>query len=98
MLLVPTVLIAGYGLYQRIVLWRKGVAIDRFDSTSKRLGRVVRHVVRQIRLARDTFGGVFHEFIFWGFVVFLLATGIIMVDSDFNIPLMKGHLYLYFQS
>ncbi|MFH0727305.1 MAG: (Fe-S)-binding protein [Pseudomonadota bacterium] len=97
-LLVPTVLIAGYGLYQRIVLWRKGVAIDRFDSTAKRLKMVVRHVVLQIRLARNTFGGVFHGFIFWGFVVFLLATGIIMVDYDFNIPLMRGHLYLYFQS
>lgn len=97
-LLVPTLVIAGYGVYQRIVAWRNGVAIDRFDSIVKRLGLVARHAVLQIRLARDAFGGIFHGFIFWGFMVFLAATVINMVDYDFDIPLMRGRLYLYFQS
>ncbi len=36
--------------------------------------------------------------IFWGFLVLLAATTVVMLDHDFRLPLMRGAFYLYFQS
>jgi ferredoxin/nitrate reductase gamma subunit len=97
-LLVPAIFIAAYGVYQRIACWRRGKPVDRFDSTAKRFKMLFRHAILQTRLARETYSGILHRFISWGFIVLLAATAVVMVEYDFNIPLMRGHFYLYFQS
>ena len=40
LLLAPAVLIAGYGIYRRVILWRQGAPLDRFDAPGiRRAGR-----------------------------------------------------------
>ena len=51
-LLVPTTLVAGYGLYRKFRLWRAGKPLARFDRPAERIGLVVKHALAQRRTAR----------------------------------------------
>jgi Fe-S oxidoreductase/nitrate reductase gamma subunit len=97
-LLVPTLLIAGYGVYLHVQRWRRGLAIDRFDQPVRRIGMVIRHVLLQQKTLREHYAGVFHAFIFYGMIILTIATIVVMIDADFGIPIMQGNFYLYFQS
>jgi Fe-S oxidoreductase len=97
-LLVPTVAVAGYGLYRRVRVWRRGASEPRFDRPLERLGLLVRYAVLQLRTWRRAYPGSFHAMIFWGFVVLFIATVVVLIDYDFGIPIMRGPFYLYFQS
>ncbi len=97
-LLVPTVAVAGYGLWRRIKLWRQGLPEARFDRPMERLMLVGKYAVLQMRTWRKAYPGVFHAMIFWGFIVLTIATTVVMIDYDFGIPIMRGKFYLYFQS
>ena len=98
LLLLVTLAIAGYGIYRRVSLWRRGLPIQRLDRPAERIRNVLRHVLAQSRTARDTYVGIFHRFIFYGFLVLAIATTIVALQSDFGLSLMHGWLYLYFQS
>ena len=97
-LLIPALLIAGYGLYQRVTLWRRGTALNRLEWSSKRMGLLVRQIFLQSRIARYDSAKLFHRFILWGFLVLLAATGVVLIQYDFNVVIMKGYFYLIFQS
>ena len=97
-LLVPTVIVAAYGLYLRIRRWRRGQPAQRFDRPLKRLGRVVRMALLQLPIWKQPLSGAFHALLFWGFVTLMIATTVVMVHHDFHIPIMQGRFYLYFQS
>ncbi|HEY3363854.1 MAG TPA: heterodisulfide reductase-related iron-sulfur binding cluster [Symbiobacteriaceae bacterium] len=98
LLLLPTLAIFGYGFWRRVRLWRVGQPAARFDRVGERLGLVVRHAVLQSRLAKNRVAGFFHILFSWGFVVLFLGTVVVMIDSDFHIPIMRGAFYLWFQS
>jgi Fe-S oxidoreductase/nitrate reductase gamma subunit len=97
-LLVPTAVIGLYGIHRRVRLWRMGLPEARFDRPLKRLGLVFRHAVIQSRIAADVYPGMFHRLIFYGFLVAVGATTVTMVHHDFDIQILKGRFYLYFQS
>jgi len=97
-LLVPALAIGGYGIYRHVRLWRQGRPEARFDKPLKRLALLFRHALVQSRLATEAYAGVFHRFIFFGFVVLTFATAVVLIQYDLNIQLMKGHFYLYYQS
>ena len=97
-LLVPAVIVAGYGLYLRIRRWRRGQPAQRFDRPLERFGRVVRMVLLQLPIWKQPLSGAFHSLLFWGFVTLTIATTVVMVHHDFHIPIMQGRFYLYFQS
>src|SRR6185503_13035618 len=97
-LLVPTTLIAGYGIYRKIRLWRAGKPLPRFDRVGQRIGLVIKHALAQRRTARQTYAGAFHLMLYGGFVILTLATLVVMVHEDFKLRIMQGAFYLYFQS
>jgi Fe-S oxidoreductase len=97
-LLVPTSLIAGYGLYRKIRLWRAGKPLARFDRPAERIRLVVKHALAQRRTARQTYAGAFHLMLYTGFVVLTIATIVVMIHEDFKLRIMQGAFYLYFQS
>jgi len=97
-LLVPTALVAGYGLYRHLGRWRRGRPAARFDRPAERLRLVLTHAVAQRRTARDAYAGLFHQFISYGFVVLTVATTVVALDADFGTSIMRGDFYLYFQS
>jgi Fe-S oxidoreductase len=97
-LLVPTAVVATFGVYRRVRQWRRGQPAARFDRPMERLVRVLKLAILQLSIWRDPLAGALHAMLFWGFVTLLLATTVVMVHHDFNIPIMRGRFYLYFQS
>lgn len=97
-LLVPTALAAGYGVYRHWSRWRRGRPAARFERPWERVRLVLKHAVAQRRTARERYAGLFHAFISYGFVVLTVATTVVALDADFGTALMRGRFYLYFQS
>ncbi len=97
-LLVPTMAMAGYGLYRRVILWRRGASEPRFDQPVVRLTLLLKYGILQLRTWRKAYPGVFHAMIFWGMIVLFIATVVVLIDYDLGLPIMKGKFYLYFQS
>lgn len=98
LLLAPTLVAAGFGLWGRVRLWHCGQPVARFDRPILRLMMVVRHALLQIRTAREAYAGSFHLMLYGGFIVLAVATTVVMLDFDFNTNIMKGRFYLVFQS
>jgi Fe-S oxidoreductase/nitrate reductase gamma subunit len=97
-LLLPTVAIAGYGIYQHFTSWRRGLPAARFDRPAMRINLVLKHALAQRRTARNLYAGIFHQFVSYGFVVLTIATTVVALDADFGTAIMRGDFYLYFQS
>jgi Fe-S oxidoreductase/nitrate reductase gamma subunit len=96
--LVPALVIMAYGFWQRIRLWRLGRPEARFDRIGERLKLVVKHAVFQQRLAKNPLVGFFHIAFSWGFVLLFIGTVIVLIQQDFRLEIMKGGLYLWYQS
>lgn len=97
-LLVPTTLVAAYGIYRRVREWRKGKPEARFDRPAERIALVLKCALLQLRTWRRGYPGTYHAMFFWGFVILFIATVVVMIDYDFGIPIMRGRFYLVFQS
>lgn len=98
-MLLPTAIIAGYGIYSHFSRWRRGMPeAARFDRPARRIKRVLKHAVAQRRTARKFYAGLFHRLISYGFVVLTIATTVVALDADFGTTIMRGRFYLYFQS
>jgi Fe-S oxidoreductase len=97
-LLLPTVAIAGYGIYRRVRTWRRGKAENRWDRPAERIALVAKYAILQSRTWRRLYPGVMHAMIFCGFIVLTIATTVVMLDYDFGLPIMHGYFYLVFQS
>ena len=97
-LLLPTVAIAGYGIYQHFTSWRRGSPAARFDRPAMRINLLLKHALAQRRTARNLYAGIFHQFVSYGFVVLTIATTVVALDADFGTTIMRGDFYLYFQS
>ena len=97
-LLVPTLFIAAFGVWQKFARWRIGQGKLRFDRPSARLRRVWQHAIMQKPIWRHPIAGFFHSALFWGFVTLTAATTVVFVHEDFHIKIMQGRFYLFFQS
>ncbi|MBV9495776.1 MAG: 4Fe-4S dicluster domain-containing protein, partial [Acidobacteria bacterium] len=98
LLLVPTLGVAGHGVWRHVQRWRKGQPAARFDRPAERIRRVLAHAVAQKRTARERYVGVFHRFLTYGFVVLTIATIVVALDADLGTSIMRGGFYLWFQS
>jgi Fe-S oxidoreductase len=96
--LVVMLAIGVYGVYRRVALWRQGLPAARFDRPAERIRRLLRHALAQSRTAREGYSGLFHRFIFYGFLILTIATTVVALDADFGAGIMHGRFYLYFQS
>ncbi len=86
--------VMSYGIYQRVRLWRLGGGEMRTDNPVKRLWGVVDELLFHRRMLRDTYPGLMHLFIFYGFFAELIATSMIAVQEWTGIHYLKGNLYL----
>ncbi len=92
LLMVVAFIIFGKGIYDRYKIWKIGVAEDRKETAS--FGRFLRHSFGHIRLLKDSYPGIMHGLIFWGFVVFAIGTASIALEEDLHIPIFRGSYYL----
>ncbi len=95
---VVSLVVAGFGVWRRVKVWRRGLPLDRFDRPAQRLKLLLRHALAQGRTVRDSYAGIFHTLIYTGFIILTIATTVVLIDYDFGLPIMRGAFYLYFQS
>ena len=93
-----SIVVAGYGVYRRVAVWRRGLPANRFDRPAERLKMLLEHALGQRRTVREKYAGLFHTFIYTGFIILTAATTVVMLDYDFGLSIMRGAFYLYFQS
>ena len=73
--------------------WEKGPAGEGV-GWFMRIWNFVWDVVLQRRVARETFAGIMHMFIWLGFVVLILGTGIVFLDKDTPLVFWYGKFYI----
>jgi len=98
--LVPLSFI-GYGLYQRYCLWHQGIAEKRLNHLPARILSFLQNGLFQKRVFRESYPGLMHGFIFFGFVILFTGTALIALQEDFTLPLfrweyLKGTFYLIY--
>src|SRR5262245_32770810 len=95
---VVSIVVAGYGVYRRVAVWRRGLPANHFDRPAERLIMLLGHALGQRRTIREKYAVFFHTFIYTGFIILTAATTVVMLDYDFGLSIMRGAFYLYFQS
>jgi Fe-S oxidoreductase/nitrate reductase gamma subunit len=70
----------------------------RWDHPWTRLIGLLTHGLVQLRILRETYAGILHTTLFWGFVILFVATCMVMLEEYLGIPTLQGPFYLYFMS
>ena len=98
-LLGVILLIAAWGIYERIRLYRGGrkEREDRLDDPAGRLLDVLRIGLGQKKVLERKVGGWMHLAIYSAFLVLFLATCLVAVEFDLGVPILDGTFYLVFK-
>lgn len=94
----------GYGFYQRWKFWQRGLKGDAAKSTQNgrpnhggflgALGRIWRHVILQVRIARIPWAWSSHMAIFYGFIVLFIGTILVAIEHYGIAHFFYGRFYL----
>lgn len=95
------IVILIYAAGKRIKIYRQGRPLDRFDNLPSRLLGLVRDVLLQRQILRVRGPGAAHALFFWGFVLLLIGTTLVLIQADLTAPLfgirfLTGPFYLLF--
>lgn len=74
----------GYSIVKKVKIWRKGKGELRTDFPEKRIMAVIKYVILQAKILKESFAGIMHASIFFGFAVLFIVTLIIVVQEDFT--------------
>jgi len=74
----------AYGIYRRSRLWKLGKADKRTDRPKERWQSVWAYVIGHRRMLQDTYPGVMHLFLFYGFLIPFLV--IVITQANFTLP------------
>jgi Fe-S oxidoreductase/nitrate reductase gamma subunit len=84
-LAVVAILVFLYGVYARVAEYAAAPAdpFDRLDDLPDRIAHATRLLLsNEAQFDRDTYAGVMHAFVVWGFLTLLLGTTILAVDME----------------
>ncbi len=95
------VFILVYGFYQRVKLWKIGKEEKRGDFFWERIKSVILFGFGHKRILNESYPGISHLILFWGFVILFIGTLIIFLQEDilspiFNFFFLHGNFYLWF--
>jgi ferredoxin/nitrate reductase gamma subunit len=96
--MVLALLVAGWGTWQRVQVWRMGRPAHRWDRPWARAWRTLTQTLGQTRVLEEPAAGFAHALIFFGFLVLFAATVVVMLHHDLGLRIMQGRFYLFFQS
>ncbi|OLN29623.1 heterodisulfide reductase-related iron-sulfur binding cluster [Desulfosporosinus metallidurans] len=85
----------GYGVYKRVTLWKLGQPENRWKDVWQGIKDVLVYGFAHKRILKDSYPGLMHFGIFWGFVFLAFATAIITLQADFGLQIFHGWLYLF---
>jgi Fe-S oxidoreductase/nitrate reductase gamma subunit len=87
-----------YGLWRRVRLWRMGQPAQRTDRVGRRVGGLLLYALGQRRVLAQPYPGLMHGLIFYGFVVFFIATSLVGIQLDAGVLILSGGFYLGFEA
>jgi len=87
-----------YGLWRRVRLWREGGPALRTDRAGRRIGGLLLYALAQRRVLAQAYPGLMHGLIFYGFVVFFIATSLVGIQMDLHLLILQGPFYLGFEA
>jgi Fe-S oxidoreductase/nitrate reductase gamma subunit len=92
-----------YGLYRRVRVYVGGSSPPRLALASERILRTIKNVFAQRKVVKKTYPGLMHLLIYSGIIVLFIGTSLVMIDSDFWVPvfhrqILVGYFYLTFET
>ena len=90
-----------FSLSRRFQLLRLGRADNRFDRLGERFMHMLKFAIGQKKMFDDTYAGIYHVMIFYGFLVLSLRTTSMVIEGLFagwQVPFLGtpvGHAYLF---
>lgn len=87
-----------YGLWRRVRLWREGRPALRTDRAGRRIGGLLLYALAQRRVLAQAYPGLMHGLIFYGFVIFFIATSLVGIQMDLHLLILQGPFYLGFEA
>lgn len=99
-----SLIIMGWGIYKRVQLWRQGQHYPMpFDQPFRRLGRVLKYAIAQVRILRQSYPAAMHLAIFWSFVLLFIGTVLAGIDQDIYVlilqaKLLRGGAYTFYKT
>jgi len=87
-----------YGLWRRVRLWREGGPALRTDRAGRRIGGLLLYALAQRRVLAQAYPGLMHGLIFYGFVIFFIATSLVGIQMDLHLLILQGPFYLGFEA
>ncbi|MBN2568571.1 MAG: 4Fe-4S dicluster domain-containing protein [Deltaproteobacteria bacterium] len=89
--------IFAYGIYRRWQMWKAmGRPEDRTDSMAERIVSVIVNGLLQVRTFRESYAGILHGLIFFGFFVLIFGAAIDATQFHIGLPFFHGTFYLVF--
>lgn len=102
-LMIITFVILFLGLKKRYAMWKIGKPspINFKQRLGERIGYFIANGVFHKSILREAFPGWMHFFIFWGFLILAIGTGLVALQADFTdlffgVQFLKGNFYLIF--
>jgi Fe-S oxidoreductase len=91
-----------WGVVERVRLWMGGKPEMRWDRPLTRVGRLITYGLLQARVLSQSYPGIMHATVFWGFLALFMGTVLATIDYDFTLPLLgvkilKGNFYLFYE-
>lgn len=92
LLTIAALALMATGFRKRMLIWRQGKPLDRFDRFDERFALMLRNIFTQKKVLRVRDGGLFHALFFWSFLVLFAGTIAVMLQTDIITPLLKRNL------
>lgn len=92
---IIALIVFSYGVYRRVSLWKLGQPENRWKHLWQGLKDIIIYGFGHKRILKDSYPGIMHVCIFWGFVFLAFATAIITLQADFGLQIFHGWLYLF---
>ena len=101
LLTILAVALLGYQAWTLIADYKLGKPLNRTDNLSERIVFMLKSMLLQSKVLSVRGPGLAHALFFWGFLMLLIGTGLIVLQADFTdllfgIKFLKGTFYLLF--
>lgn len=91
---LAAMMVLAYSLYRRFLPLERAQPVDRFNRWWERVKTFIVYVIFQKRMLQDPYAGIYHIFIFWGFLVLgFRSLGLVMEGMGVSMPLMTHPAY-----
>jgi len=84
-----------YGIYRKWRLIKLGRKEERPGMWGARIKSILSFGLIQRGTLKEAYPGLFHSFIFWGFIILAIGTAIIFIQEDFFVHVLYDDLFLY---